>query len=101
MRVYINTTEETAIRLLKHQRWEDLHTDLGMRGLWCEDRPRGPFRKASGAGVVMGMGPEGDVVLCADLPEEVFRGLEVSEGVRSLTDEESKRVVEDESYEPE
>jgi hypothetical protein len=92
MRVYIATTSDIALQLLE-QGWRDLHTDLGRNGLWCNESPPTGVRPAAGRGTLVG-GPQGDTVMCANVPEEVFRELEVEEATRPLTPEESRRVGE-------
>jgi hypothetical protein len=67
--------------------------DGNYRGVWCDDRPRDVCRAAPGSGVMIG-GPEGDTVLCADVPEEVFRALEVQESTQGITKEEEDRIKE-------
>jgi len=61
----------------------------------CDDRPRGMARATAGNAVIIG-GPEGNVTLCLDLPEEVFRAHEQEEGTRPLTPEELEHFTEKE-----
>jgi hypothetical protein len=95
MRVWVRVRADVALRLLDQQHWEDLHTDLGRDGLWCDDRPRGcGLRDAPGRGVIMGGGTEGATLLCTDIPEDVYREREIVEGTRPLTAEEAKQMTE-------
>jgi hypothetical protein len=89
--------QEKALRVLERGFW-DMHIDEGQTGVWCEDRPRDGVRAAPGVGVIMG-GPDGNTVLCTDIPDEVFTEREVSEGTRGLTEEEMKQL--DAGIEPE
>jgi hypothetical protein len=92
VRVYTRTSAAVALELLERG-FQDLHTDAGQDGVWCADSPPGDFRPAAGTGVMLG-GPEGDTVLCTDVPEDVFRELEMQESTRSLTMEEAVKVRE-------
>lgn len=93
MRVYIRVPAAVALELLD-QDFRDMHVDPPAApdpGVWCDDKPRGGLRAAAGTGVILG-GPEGDTVLCTDVPEEVFRDREEQEGTRPLTLEEAERL---------
>jgi hypothetical protein len=91
MRVYIRVPREVVLKLLA-EGFSDVHHDhdAGRVGVWCDDRPRGGLRAAPGRGVLVG-GPEGDTVLCAEVPEKVFRKWEAQESTRSLTADEFAR----------
>jgi hypothetical protein len=65
-------------------------------GVWCEERPRKLKRAAAGKGALFG-GPKGAVVLCTDVPEEVFRDLEAQEGMRALAPDGFARYDKDEA----
>jgi hypothetical protein len=90
MRIYIRTDTRKALKMLSDG-FTDMHEDapLGLAGVWCEDRPRNGERECAAGGVLM-TGTNGDTVLCLDVPEELFRKFEVSEGTRQLTDDEAK-----------
>src|SRR5262249_22523725 len=90
MRVYIRVPAARALQAIERG-FEDWHTDMGNSGVWCENYPRGTGRAASGQGILFG-GPEGDTVLCADVPEEVFSELECQESTRPLKREEWERM---------
>ncbi len=98
MRVYIRMNEKNALKALAEGFWDMGSDECFGSGVWCDDRPRGGGRAAAGRGVMIG-GPEGNVTLCVDVPEEAFRELEAQEATRPLTEEESDRF--DDGTEPE
>jgi hypothetical protein len=100
MRVYIRVSAEVALKLLA-EGFSDVHHDAGRDGIWCDDRPRGGIRAAPGRGVLVGGGPEGDTVLCAEVPEEIFQELEAQVSTWSLTAEEFERCRQNPGWEPE
>jgi hypothetical protein len=91
LRVYTRVGEEVAMRLLDGGRWEDLHTDLGYSGVWCDNRPRGGVRAAAGSGIIAG-GPGGTVTLYAEIPESIFSDREVRESIQELTPEDLEQI---------
>jgi hypothetical protein len=90
MRVYVREAADVALQVIKHG-WWDMHTDAGQLGVWCNEAPPTGVWLAAGRGIVMG-GPEGNVVLCTDVPEELFREMEAQEGTRQLTEEEAREL---------
>jgi hypothetical protein len=96
IRLYIRVTSVSALKMMADGFW-DIHSDLGEEGVFCEDRPRHGFRAAAGQGLMI-CGPEGDTVLCVDVPDEVFHEREVCEGTRGLTEEEVAQFNKDGSF---
>jgi hypothetical protein len=91
-RVFVRTNWKTALQTLEQGLWDSCTgTDGSEEGVWCDDHPRGGIRAAAGTGVMIG-GPEGDTVLCLDVPEELFREREAQESTRPLTAAESAAI---------
>jgi hypothetical protein len=80
MRVYIRVPAAVALELIEDG-FRDMHHDQGEVGVWCYGRPPDGIE-----------GPEGDTVLCGEVPEEVFREREAQESTQSLTKDEAKRM---------
>jgi hypothetical protein len=82
MRVYIMVTVAEADAILR-EGFTDLHADAGREGVWCwRDQPLGCWQKAAGRGGLVGCGTGGEVTLCAEVPEDTFRALEIRQSTR-------------------
>jgi hypothetical protein len=81
MRVYVFVDSDVALELLEHG-WRDLHPDPDFRdreGVFCQEEPTALY-------------PEmGTTVLCIDIPEDVFRPLEVQTSTYPLSREQKEQ----------